>query len=37
VPNGTLWLRQKSVVEGAFIGKDVSVGKRVKVTLNSAF
>lgn len=37
VPNGMLWLRQKSVVEGAFIGKDVSVGKRVKVTLNSAF
>ena len=37
VPNGTLWLRQKSVVEGAVIGKDVSVGKSVKVTLDSAF
>ena len=37
VPNGMLWLRKNSVAEGAFIGKDVSVGKRVKVTLNSAF
>ena len=37
VPNGMLWLRKNSVAEGAFIGKDVSVGKGVKVTLNSAF
>jgi ribosomal protein S12 len=37
VPNGTLWLRQGSVVEGAFIGKDVDVGIGVKVSLNSAW
>jgi len=37
VPNGTLWLRQNSEVEGSFIGKDVDVGIGVKVKLNSAF
>ncbi len=37
VPNGTLWLRQGSVVEGAFIGKDVDVGIGVQVSLNSAW
>ncbi len=37
VPNGTLWLRQNSEVEGAFIGKDVDVGIGVKVKLSSAF
>lgn len=37
VPNGTLWLRQGSVVEGVFIGKDVDVGIGVKVSLNSAW
>jgi hypothetical protein len=37
VPNGTLWIRQNSEVEGAFIGKDLDVGIGVKVKLNSAF
>lgn len=37
VPNGTLWIRQNSEAEGAFIGKDVDVGIGVKVKLNSAF
>ncbi len=37
VPNGTLWLRQGSVVEGAFIGKDIDVGIGVKVSLDSAW
>jgi len=37
VPNGTIWLRQNSEVEGAFIGKDVIVGLSVKVKLNSAW
>jgi hypothetical protein len=37
VPNGTLWLRQNSEVEGSFIGKDVDVGIGVTVKLNSAF
>lgn len=37
VPNGTLWLRQNSEVEGSFIGNDVDVGIGVTVKLNSAF
>jgi len=37
VPNGTLWLRKNSEVEGSFIGKDVDVGIGVKVKLKSAF
>jgi len=37
VPNGTLWLRQNSEAEGAFIGKDVNVGIGVEVRLRSAF
>jgi hypothetical protein len=37
VPNGTLWIRQNSEVEGSFIGKDVDVGIGVKVKFNSAF
>ena len=37
VPNGTLWLRQNSEVEGTFIGKDVDVGIGVIVKLLSAF
>ena len=37
VPNGTLWLRQNSELEGSFIGKDVDVGIGVTVKLNSAF
>jgi hypothetical protein len=37
VPNGTLWIRQNSEVEGSFIGKDVDVGIGVNVKLNSAF
>jgi hypothetical protein len=37
VPNGTLWIREGSVVEGSFIAKDVIVGVKAKVKLNSAF
>jgi hypothetical protein len=37
VPNGTLWIRQGSEVEGAFIGKDVEVGIGVKVWWKSGF
>jgi len=37
VPNGTLWIRQNSEAEGAFIGKDLNVGIGVKVRLKSAF
>jgi hypothetical protein len=37
VPNGTLWIMMNSEAEGAFIGKDVSVGVGTKITLNSSF
>ena len=36
VPNGTLWIRQDSNVEGSFIGKDIIVGISAKVSLNAA-
>ena len=36
-PNGTVWIKQKTVAEGAFIGKDVKIGKNVQVTLNNGF
>ena len=34
-PNGTVWIKQGTVAEGAFIGRDVKIGKNVQVTLNS--
>jgi hypothetical protein len=37
VPNGTLWIREGSEVEGAFIGKDLEVGIGVKVWWKSGF
>lgn len=37
VPNGTLWIRQNSQATGAFIGKDVDVGRGVTIWLKSAF
>ena len=37
VPNGTLWIKEHSVMEGRFIAKDIEVGIGVKVKLNSAF
>jgi hypothetical protein len=37
VPNGTLWIMMNSEAEGAFIGKDVSIGAGTKIKLNSAF
>ncbi len=36
-PNGTLWIRQKSNATGAYIAKDVIVGQKVTMALNSAF
>lgn len=36
-PNGTLWIKHGSVAQGAFIAKDVKIGKNVEVTLDSAF
>ncbi|RLB81142.1 MAG: sugar-binding protein, partial [Deltaproteobacteria bacterium] len=36
-PNGTVWIKQGTVAEGAFIGKDVKIGKNVRVTLNNGF
>jgi hypothetical protein len=36
-PNGTLWLRQRSRSEGAFIGRDVRVGIRADVRINSSW
>jgi hypothetical protein len=37
VPNGTLWIREGSEVEGTFVGKDVEVGIGVKVWWKSGF
>ena len=37
VPNGTLWLRQKTTANGAFLGRWVDVGNGVQVTLESGF
>jgi hypothetical protein len=37
VPNGTLWIREGSEVQGSFIGKDVEVGIGVKVWWKSGF
>jgi hypothetical protein len=37
VPNGTLWMKNNTVAQGAFIGKEQIIGKNVKVTLASAF
>ncbi len=36
-PNGTIWVKQGSVVEGALIGKNVKVGFGVDVDLDSGF
>ncbi len=36
-PNGTVWLRQNSEAEGSFLGRDVILGRKAEVTLNSAF
>ncbi|RME44661.1 MAG: hypothetical protein D6791_12655 [Chloroflexi bacterium] len=37
VPNGTLWLRQKTQATGAFLGRWVVVGEKVRLTLASGF
>lgn len=36
-PNGTIWLKARGSVEGAFVGKDIMIDFYVQVTLNSAF
>ena len=36
-PHGTLWIKQGTVAEGAFIGRDVQIGTTVQVDLNSGF
>ncbi len=37
VPNGTLWIREHSEIEGSFIAKDIEFGIGAKVKLSSAF
>ena len=37
VPNGTLWLKEKTDAEGAFIAKWVVVGEDVELTLASGW
>lgn len=37
VPNGALWLREKTNATGAFIGKWVVVGEGVELTLANRF
>ncbi len=37
VPNGTLWIKEHSEIEGSFIAKDIEFGIGAKVKLNSAF
>ncbi len=36
-PNGTVWIRQRSEARGAFLGRDVLLGRKAEVTLDSAF
>ncbi len=36
-PNGTVYLRQNTHATGAFVGRDVQIGIRVEITLDSAF
>jgi hypothetical protein len=36
-PNGTIWLQDRALATGAFLGKDVDVGADVQVNLDSAF
>ena len=36
-PNGRVWIKQGTVAEGAFIGRDVKIGANVLVSLNSGF
>jgi hypothetical protein len=36
-PNGTLWIRAKTVATGAFIGARVRIGERVTLTLDSYY
>jgi cysteine-rich repeat protein len=36
-PNGTVWIRQKSEAAGSFLGRDVILGRKAEVTLDSAF
>jgi hypothetical protein len=36
-PNGTLWVRLFSKAEGAFFGREVRIGIRTQVTLDSGF
>ena len=36
-PNGTLWIRAKTVATGAFIGARVRIGERVALTLDSYY
>lgn len=37
VPNGTLWIKSNSIIEGTFLGKDIDIDAGVKIKLNSAF
>ena len=37
VPNGTLHIKADSMAKGAFFAKDVIIGKRVEVRLESAW
>ncbi|MDP3064364.1 MAG: PKD domain-containing protein, partial [Chloroflexota bacterium] len=36
-PNGTIWLAEKTTATGAFVARDVEVGAKVTVSLDSAF
>jgi VCBS repeat-containing protein len=36
-PNGTIWMKDRTQVQGVLLGKDVQVGPDVQVTLDSSF
>jgi hypothetical protein len=36
-PNGTIWLKQKTVASGAFLGRWVDIGPAVELTIESIF
>ncbi|HSF41944.1 MAG TPA: cadherin-like domain-containing protein, partial [Thermoanaerobaculia bacterium] len=36
-PNGTIWMRDRTEVQGVLLGKDVQLGPDVQVTMDSSF
>ena len=37
MPNGTIWMKDRTQVRGVLLGKDIPLGPDVQVTLDSSF